>query len=66
MEYRNVQNYFFKSGSLKFVFYFDFTVHESFPRNILNDGKINTVGVFKDFISALIDLLLTYMILTHI
>lgn len=41
------------------MFYFDFIVHGSFPRNILNDGKINAVGVFKDFISALIDLLLT-------
>lgn len=38
---------------------FYFTVHGSFPRNILNDGKINAVGFYKDFISALIDMLLT-------
>lgn len=41
------------------MFYLHFTVHGSFPRNILNDGKVDAVGVFKDFISALIYLLLT-------
>lgn len=28
------------------VFYFEITVHGSFPRNILNDGKINAVESF--------------------
>lgn len=40
------------------MFYFDFPVYGSFLRNILNDGKINAVRDFKDFISALIAMVL--------